>query len=1231
MIKISIIIPVYNVENYLSQCLDSVINQTLNDIEIICINDGSTDNSLSILKDYANKDNRIKIISKENEGQAIARNLGIKEAKGEYIAFVDSDDFVELDMFENLYYLAKKRDLDLVMCKIALFDNKTKNINYNSWYYKLGVFEDFDKTVFNYKDTKEFTCEISVTPYNKIYKTSLLRENNISFPEGLIFEDEKFFYDVYLKSNKVSIFDKFLYYYRTNRSGSTVDKNKENDYSDLVLIYKLIRQSFKDEGNYEEYKVLLANRLIHLELVRFTQTSEEYKENYFNLLKDDLKEVLSDLEIKNNLTANVKSRVFKILNSNNYNEFKVLDENKIFSIVMACYNCEEYLDETIKSILGQNFSFESNIQLILVDDGSNDGTADICQKYVDIYPDNIIYLYQENQGQGAARNFGLKYVKAKYVNFLDSDDKFSGDTFTNVYDFFEKHYDEVDLVSVSVKFFDRHYGHHPLNYKYEKTRVIDLNKEYDCPQLSASSAFFKSELFKKYNFKTDLVNSEDALMINKILIEKQAYGVIEKGIYWYRKRKDESSTIDSVSYKKDFYLNRLNGYFKELINYYNENLSHVPKFIQYLLIYDLQWMFRVKNINEILSNDEIKEVYLAIDDILTYIEDGVILSLRDDILNFKHHILAIKHGNIIINFDGSVSCENIHSKFNGDFVGVYSGNVLVDRLNYHKLWLDILEIKGNILYISGLLMSFFNSKDISIGAIKNNTEVFESKEVYYSNIFKKFLGCTIESPYNFDIEVPLNDKEYSTVEIFVKYNKDNIYYNLDINFQDYVRLSKKSNYSISGNHFLEFKDNKFYISPYNYGKMIKKEFSILHNIFKAKEPYYTSVLVFRFVYLLLYPFYRNKRIWLFMDRRESADDNAEHLYNYAINQKDGIKKYFTVSKDSDDFNRLYKLGNVLAFYSIKQRLVYLFAEKIISSHPDEIILNPFMGKNIRLYAGLINSDKVFLQHGVTKDNISSWLRKYDKNLKLIVTVSDKERESFFEQAYNYDDNVVQTLGFPRFDNLFEINENSNEKLIWNNDEVIEANHKSSSIKTKKIVIMPSWREELHNKSHSQIKDSQYFKHINSLLNNEKLINLTKEYGYEILFKPHPLVYNFIELFDTDSIIVDENTKYQDLFKMSNLMITDYSSVAFDFSYMKKPVIYYQYGDDYNFKKGYFDYRTMGFGEVVNNEDELVNILEKYLETNCKMKEEYKNRVDSFYKYNDKKNCKRVYDAILNLL
>ena len=1195
-IAISVVIPVFNTECYLSTCLDSVLNQTLENIEVICIDDGSTDNSLEILKKYQKKDNRVKIISKDNEGQGVARNIGISEAIGEYIAFVDSDDFIKKTMLEKLYNSCKNNNLDLVMCKVASFDELSNEINDSLWYYSLGVFNDFEKRVFSHKDTLEFTCEISVTPYNKLYKTSLIKKYDINFAENLIFEDEVFFYDVYLKAKKVSIVDETLYYYRINRAESTVGKTANKDYSDIVPIFKLIIEKFKETNTWDDYKISVSNRFIHLMLWRYSQTSKKFRKNFFYSLKELLVELLLDNTINDNLSLKVKHRVDLLINASDYEDFSTKDKNKLFSIVMACYNVENYVSDAIESVINQSFGFESNIELILVDDGSVDETSKICLEYVKNYPDNIKYFHQENQGQAVARNFGLKHINGKYINFLDSDDTLRADTLEHVFIFFEKYYNDVDLVSIPIRFFERQKGDHILNYKYKNDKIVDLNKYWCYPQLSASSAFFKSELFDKFQFDTNVVSSEDSIMINKILLEKMAYGVVKKGAYNYRKRFDESSTIDTSNKTIRFYNNRLKDYFIYLIDYSIEKCHIVPKFLQYTIIYDIQWLFSKELFRLLSEYNESEEFYNNLKYISTYLDDEIILKHKNVSLNIKNYLLKCKY-----DVETSIKIEN-------NDVVIYVGNIILDRLSIHKFWLDIIEIKNNILYISGMFKSFFNKENIKIILIKEtnkNINEYESKFVDYNDRISDDFS---ESIINFDFKVPLSNGEQSIFKLYVKYySSTDVLVNLSIDFLSHARMSKVSNYSIWNDYFIKYEGNEFCVTNYSYFRMLKSESLVLKNIFIKKGPYWTSALIFRFIYLLLFPFYRNKKIWLFMDRRYQADDNAEHLYKYSIKQNDGIKKYFTIYRDSKDFARLKKLGNIIPFYSIKQRLIYLFADKVISSHPDENILNPFWGKNIKYYAGLINSGKIFLQHGVTKDDISGWLKKSDKNLELLVSVSEMELNSFYKYKYNYDRGIVQVLGFPRFDNL----ENISDK--------------------KQILIMPSWRENLSYIYKSQINKSEYFKKINSLINNEKLINLANKHGYKIIFKPHPLVYEFIDLFNKkNEIIFDEQSSYQELFNNSSILITDYSSVAFDFSYNKKPVVYYQYGDDYNFKKGYFNYQTMGFGEVTSDESELLHIIENYLINNCEMKDIYKKRVDKFYMFNDKDNSKRVYGAIRKL-
>ena len=374
----------------------------------------------------------------------------------------------------------------------------------------------------------------------------------------------------------------------------------------------------------------------------------------------------------------------------------------------------------------------------------------------------------------------------------------------------------------------------------------------------------------------------------------------------------------------------------------------------------------------------------------------------------------------------------------------------------------------------------------------------------------------------------------------------------------------------------------------------------------ADKKYSFDSILYRMLTVITYPFVKSRKIWLFMDRQDISGDNGEHLFNYAINQKDDIKKYFVIKKDSEEYSRLKKEygNNILAFGSFKHKYLYLISDKIMSSHPDDFILNPFPQRNRRFLSGFLTIKKYFLQHGVGKYDMSRWLRKYDKNLYLLLTVSDLDYNSFAGESYNFDKEVVQTLGFPRYDNL------TNENL------------------KKQIVIIPTWRSNLNTRE--DLITSEYIHRWNSLLNNEKLINHAKEKGYDIVFKPHPKSIEYLDLFDTHNVKLDNVKGYHQILCDSALMITDYSSVAFDFAYLEKPVVYYQYGDDYH-----FDPETAiatdeaDFGEIITDEDVLVDKIISYLDNDCEMEDEYSQKVKKFFKYTDKNNCKRVYEWIYN--
>ena len=203
MPAISVIVPIYNVEKYLPQCLDSIIRQTFSNIEIICVNDGSTDNSSEILADYAQKDSRIKIVDKKNGGLSSARNAGMKVATGEFISFIDSDDWIDETMLEKLYNNIVFLDTDISICAVHQFDEEKQQLDDTNAYFTLGYFDkSFDNKVFSYIDAKDFLMNVCVMAWNKLYRKSFLDECQAEFPDGLIFEDGPFFFSIFFKTKK---------------------------------------------------------------------------------------------------------------------------------------------------------------------------------------------------------------------------------------------------------------------------------------------------------------------------------------------------------------------------------------------------------------------------------------------------------------------------------------------------------------------------------------------------------------------------------------------------------------------------------------------------------------------------------------------------------------------------------------------------------------------------------------------------------------------------------------------------------------------------------------------------------------------------------------------------------------------------------------------------------------------------------------------------------------------
>lgn len=262
MAKVSIIMPVYNVEKYVQKSIESLINQTLQDIEIIIVNDGSTDKSKEIIKSYEEKyKDKIKYIEKENGGAADARNYGIAHATGEYIAFLDSDDYAELDMFEKMYNKAKEDSSSIVEC---------------DFYWEYPHKRKLDAGMI-YTNKKEMLLLTRVIPWNKLIKRNIIDSNNIMFPKGLRYEDVEFTYKLVPYCDKISFVKEPLVHYVQRKSSVSYEYNEKT--RDIFTVLDNVINYYKTNELYEEYKLQLeyiyARYLLCSSLGRIVKINDE--------------------------------------------------------------------------------------------------------------------------------------------------------------------------------------------------------------------------------------------------------------------------------------------------------------------------------------------------------------------------------------------------------------------------------------------------------------------------------------------------------------------------------------------------------------------------------------------------------------------------------------------------------------------------------------------------------------------------------------------------------------------------------------------------------------------------------------------------------------------------------------------------------------------------------------------------------------------------------------------
>lgn len=332
MVKISVIIPVYNCEDFIEESIRSILNQTFDDIEIIAIDDGSKDNTLSILNDLANDDSRLLVYSQENQGSSVARNRAMSMAKGDYIYFFDADDYLVEDGLEKAYSNAVGNDSDIVLFKYDQYmdDKFLEHIDLDIEKEFPG--EDFNNFTFNVYDYKKRAFKGPFAPWYKFYKREFLESQDyFEFPPILNHNDVPFHVKTILKASKISFVPEYLYHYRTDNPNS-ISNTRQRKYKDIFSIIQIVEDFLKENGLFEEFKKEFEYFVIN----RVTFEIRDRPEEYFELAK----EKLTPIDLDNDLLAKkVRFKAESIVNSSSL---------EIYNFKMEIYDLERKLDKLSK-------------------------------------------------------------------------------------------------------------------------------------------------------------------------------------------------------------------------------------------------------------------------------------------------------------------------------------------------------------------------------------------------------------------------------------------------------------------------------------------------------------------------------------------------------------------------------------------------------------------------------------------------------------------------------------------------------------------------------------------------------------------------------------------------------------------------------------------------------------------------------------------------------------------
>lgn len=855
------------------------------------------------------------------------------------------------------------------------------------------------------------------------------------------------------------------------------------------------------------------------------------------------------------------------------------------SVVIPVYNVEKYLEECIESVLNQK-GMKNRIEILLIDDGSSDSSVEICKKYSSKFS-NITLISQKNSGVSEARNNGIKNSKGKYIMLLDSDDTLSKYSIKNLFSFFEKNYDFIDILTYPIVFNQN--GHLVKNPRYDEytngTGIYDVN-EFIYLNQSTINIMFKNEGENTLLFDKNMKLSEDQNFCTELIMRKEKIGFVKNAIYYYRRHgAGVSQTINNPYYCFEDIMK----YNETILEKYKQS-GRIPRYVQSLVINTIKWRLSSDQLLPYHYDEEqFEEALNRIKNLIENISTSVLMNVSGLSYVSKIYLLRFIGRNLNVEYGNSIDiyCDELLIKSTKSFDGYISklklkdNNIIINGQVFHPTLEELNDIFVDIHYTDGTV----ENKKIKL---------FESTDIY------NITSMNEKRVYGFDLSFDIRNVE--NFEIYLK-NKSK-----KVKIQFKFKRFAPNNFVTDGINVLysaksyKFKVRKGFINKIK--SYARKDIRCI----KRRSKSIFNRIASHFLY-------NKDNIWIYSDRGDTLD-NAYIQFKHDFNKNDGVTRYYVCKMNKIDINANFDKEEkpfIVEQGSLKHKMLFINSKKIITSFIDLQVYCPL--KAISYYNDLLKYDLIYLQHGILHANL---LKMYSKEFtqidKFVVSTNFEIKNLTTKYHYNKEDLIIS--GMPRMG---------------------EVNAKTKIENT--ILFAPSWRKYLigglinnkRNLKTDMFIKSDFFKKTYEFLHSDELKKILKENNYTLDFKLHPIFKEYAYLYKLD------NNKYVNISFSSTVVekykifITDFSSFQFDFVKLKRPIVYFL-PDKKEFDAGLHSYRELdlkyedAFGPLCLDSDSVLDELTHIIKSG-KVDKKYLDRMNKMF-VDIKNPCEEIYNSII---